>query len=443
MKGRNLAWKISLGVFYVAVSAAGLLLAFSGGPPLGVTGDFGENNCTQCHSGNSLNAAGGAFTISGVPAEYVPGNTYPITVAISRSGQSRWGFELAARVVAGGQQAGTLTATNATNTQVRSSPAGIQYISHTGPGTLAGSAQGTWTFNWTAPATAVGAIRFSAAGNAANNNLANSGDFIYTATATTNPVSASGPITALFPQVAIGGGFSTSFTLLNTGSDAVSGNLVLTKSDGTPLDATLSSTSAEAFAAGGGEPVFAASTSITIPPGGARFIGAAPVNPSGPTTAGWARVESTGGDLNGVATFRVQSGTQLSSITGVLAADDTDVATIPVDDDAAQGRFTGYAVANHEDNDVNIRIIVVGADGVPVGQPIRPPQLNPLKAKNHLARFLFQDLNDPNLKFQGSMVLVADGGRKFAVVALVQTRGAAGDMYTAIPVIRSKAAAIN
>jgi hypothetical protein len=425
MREKNFGWKVSLGGFYVIASTAGLLLAFSGGPPLGVTGDFGQPNCTDCHSGNSLNAAGGTFTISGVPVEYAPGSTYPITVTIAKAGQSRWGFELAARVVTGEQQAGTLTATNATNTQVRSS-GGIQYISHTGPGTQTGSAQGTWIFNWTAPATAVGAIRFGAAGNAANNNLSNSGDFIYTTTVTTNPVSVSQPITALFPQVAIGGGFTTLFTLVNTGSDALSGNLILTDSNGSPMEAALS-----------------APASLTIPSGGAKFIEAAPVNPADPTAAGWARVESTGGALGGVATFRFASGSQLTSVAGVLAAGDTDVATIPVDDDAAQGRFTGYAVANHEDNDVNIRIVVVDANGVPVGQPIRPPQLNPLQAKKHVARFLFQDLNDPNLKFQGSMVLIADGGRKVAVVALVQNSGAAGNLYTAIPVIRSKAPGIN
>ena len=426
MRGqKHLGWKASLGGFYVIASTAGLLLAFSGGPPLGVTGDFGQPNCTDCHSGNSLNAAGGTFTISGVPAEYVPGNAYPITVAISKSGQSRWGFELAARSVTSGQQAGTLTATNTTNTQVRSS-GGIQYISHTGPGTQAGSAQGTWTFNWTAPATAVGAIRFGAAGNAANNNLSNSGDFIYTATVTTNPVSVSQPITALFPQVAVGGGFTTLFTLVNTGIDALSGNLILTNSNGSPMEVALS-----------------APSSLTIPSGGAKFIEAAPVNPTDSTAAGWARVESAGGALGGVATFQFASGGQLVSVAGVLSADDTDVATIPVDDDATKGRFTGYAVANHEDNDVNIRIILVDANGVPVGQPMRPSQLNPLRAKNHVARFLFQDLNDPNLKQQGSMVLIADGGRKFAVVALVQNSGAAGNLYTAIPVIRSKAPGIN
>jgi len=442
MRGQNLAWKLSLGGFYVLACTAGLLLAFSGGPPLGTTGDFGQPNCTDCHSGNSLNAAGGTFLISGVPTEYVPGNTYPITITISKAGQSRWGFELATRVVSSGLQAGTLAATDTTNTQVRSS-AGIQYISHTGPGTQADTGQGTWTFNWTAPATAEGAIRFSAAGNAANNNLSNSGDFIYTATVTTNPVSVSEPITALFPQIAIGGGFSTVITLMNTGSDVLSGNLVLTKSDGTPLDAALSPKTMVRTAVAGGGTVLAASTAITIPPGGSRFIEAGPVNATDPTAAGWARVESTGGTVNGVATFQFTSGAQLTSVAGVLGADDTDVATIPVDDDAAQGRFTGYAVANHENDDVNIRIIVVDPNGVPVGQPMRPPQLNPLRAKNHVARFLFQDLDDPNLKFQGSMVLIADGGAKFAVVALVQNSGAAGNLYTAIPVVRSKAPGIN
>ena len=47
--------------------------------------------------------------------------------------------------------------------------------------------------------------------------------------------------TALFAQVAIGGGYTTLFTFLNTGGTSVEGNLILTSDDGTAMNATLTS----------------------------------------------------------------------------------------------------------------------------------------------------------------------------------------------------------
>jgi hypothetical protein len=136
--------------------------------------------------GNPLNAAGGSLTITGVPANYTPGQTYAITVTLNKAGQMRWGFELSARVASNGNQGGVLVATDVTGTFVREA-AGIQYITQTTSGTSSG--QGgpkAWTFNWTAPSPPIGPIRLSAVGNAANNNFTTTGDFIYTATATSN-----------------------------------------------------------------------------------------------------------------------------------------------------------------------------------------------------------------------------------------------------------------
>ncbi len=172
-------------MFYMLVCTCGLLLAFSTGPLPGRTGDFGETNCSACHRGNAVNAAGGSLTITGVPAKYNPGQIYPITVTIAKSGQQRWGFEFSARDASSGYQAGSLIATDAANTQVKVQN-NIQYIEHTAAGTTPGTAQGSWTFNWKAPDTPVDKIRFSAAGNAANGNGANTEDFIYTTSVTSD-----------------------------------------------------------------------------------------------------------------------------------------------------------------------------------------------------------------------------------------------------------------
>jgi hypothetical protein len=190
MKLENALWKIPLVSLFALTCLTALAIAYSFGPPTGRTGDSffaGESVCTECHADNPLNAPGGTLTISGVPAQYVPGTTYPITVTISRSGQQRWGFQLAVRTTATQTQAGTLTATDPERTFISLESTGVQYISHNTAGTLPGAPQGSWTFNWTAPDAALGELRFSCAANAANGNFTNFGDFIYTAVVASVP----------------------------------------------------------------------------------------------------------------------------------------------------------------------------------------------------------------------------------------------------------------
>jgi len=419
-------------LFYVLACACGLLLAFSGGPSPGLTGDFGQLNCTDCHTGNPLNAAGGTLSIEGLPAQYNPGQTYPITVRISKSGQQRWGFQLSARFASGGAQAGTLIVTSAATTQILTQ-SNIQYIEHTSQGTQSGAAQGTWTFNWQAPSPASGAVRLSVAGNAANGNGSNSGDFIYTASATTNPAAEALPLSLLFSHIAVGGGYTTTFTITNTGSDTATGNLFLTTSDGTPLDVTLSSPSA----IGADERIFASSSDVIVPPGGTQIINATAPG-STQVLAGWARVESSGGELSGVATFQFRENGALKTVAGVLAAEPEDAFTIPVDDDGSRRRFTGYAVANQGSEEVRITLLLVDRNGT-VTQTLNDAIV--LAPGEHTARFLFQDLNDPGLVFQGSVVLRSAGGRKFGAVALVQVEDP-DLLFTAIPVIKGMASGL-
>ena len=67
-----------------------------------------------------------------------------------------------------------------------------QYIEHSATGTFPGQSGGaSWTFNWVAPATNVGAVTFYAAGNQANSDGDTSGDQIYTTQATVTPSTSS------------------------------------------------------------------------------------------------------------------------------------------------------------------------------------------------------------------------------------------------------------
>ncbi len=169
----------------------GYLFAYILGPDPGVNGIFGETRtCAMagCHTGNAVNAPGGSVTISGLPtAGWVAGQTYPLTVTIQRSGQRLFGFQLSAVTDSGNQQAGTLTAGSrvqivcgdSRGRQVSCSTAGaIQFAEHSN----AQNVTSAYSVNWTAPSsTSAGAVRFNVAGNAANGDITNQGDFIYTA----------------------------------------------------------------------------------------------------------------------------------------------------------------------------------------------------------------------------------------------------------------------
>ena len=68
---------------------------------------------------------------------------------------------------------------------VEGSRDGVQYASPVRPGiqlTAAGRIE--WVIEWTAPATAAGPVVFHAAGNAANGDESQFGDFIHTASQT-------------------------------------------------------------------------------------------------------------------------------------------------------------------------------------------------------------------------------------------------------------------
>jgi hypothetical protein len=159
-------------VFAITVVAS----AFSSGPPDEKTGAPGEGTCNDCHSGS-----GGTTTIT-APGSYSIGDTYTITVEVADGSASRWGFEVVA-LDSNGDQAGTITITDSTNTQ-SSETAGKTYVKHTSTGTYAGTPNsGSWSFDWT-PNAAYGDVTFYAAGNAANNNGANTGDKISTTSET-------------------------------------------------------------------------------------------------------------------------------------------------------------------------------------------------------------------------------------------------------------------
>ena len=172
-------------LFFVASSSS--VFAFSSGPLDEKTGAPNEGTCAQvgCHTANDLNVSGGSLILT-VPETYVPSEVYTIIVDLSRTGQSRWGFEMTA-LDADGARAGSFAVDAAGATQL-SEANSKQYIKQTSIGT----AQGTndthsWEFQWTAPDADIGPITFYAAGNASNGNFNPIDDYIYTEQAESTP----------------------------------------------------------------------------------------------------------------------------------------------------------------------------------------------------------------------------------------------------------------
>ena len=172
-------------LFFVASNSS--VFAFSSGPPDEKTGAPNESTCAQvgCHTANDLNVSGGSLILT-VPETYIPSEVYTIIVDLSRTGQSRWGFEMTA-LDADGARAGSFAVGAAGATQL-SEANSKQYIKHTSIGT----AQGTndthsWEFQWTAPDADIGPITFYAAGNASNGNFNPIDDYIYTEQAESTP----------------------------------------------------------------------------------------------------------------------------------------------------------------------------------------------------------------------------------------------------------------
>ena len=168
-------------LFVVAQMSAS---AFKEGPYPNVTGGFGEQSCHLCHLDNPVNSPGGSVELTGVPQTYAAGQTYPITVKVTREDVRRAGFEISARFASGrwrGRQAGSWRVLDGRAQLIPGAvDKALTFVQHN----LAGSRTSTpgsniWTIEWTAPSPAAAPIQFNVAANASNNDDSPLGDYIY------------------------------------------------------------------------------------------------------------------------------------------------------------------------------------------------------------------------------------------------------------------------
>lgn len=153
----------------------------SGGPSGGQSGAPGEQNCTSCHNGSTLDGTNEnqliinndiGFGIS----QYVPGSTYTVNLSMA-SNPSKKGFQVTA-LNAANQMAGNFVA--GANTQLKTSNIGggqRKYATHKSSSNT--SATQVWNWTWEAPSTDQGVVTFYVATNKANNNNNDNGDLIY------------------------------------------------------------------------------------------------------------------------------------------------------------------------------------------------------------------------------------------------------------------------
>lgn len=154
------------------VSSLNTTNANASSPPNGMTGApaDGGTTCTNCHGGTATQTTG--VISSDIPGSgYVAGTTYNFTVTMS--GASAYGFEMTPQTAISNTGLGTWIAGAGTTISTK-------YIKQSAKKT---GASATWTFQWTAPATAT-TVTFYGAFNYANNNGSNGGDVIKTSSVT-------------------------------------------------------------------------------------------------------------------------------------------------------------------------------------------------------------------------------------------------------------------
>ena len=152
------------------------------GSPAGRSGGAGELTCatSTCHTGNANTGPGTvSITSNALNDEYMPGQTYTITVTVDQSGISKFGFlTLVGYSASANASTGTIQLTNTTETRLRTSGA-RDYVTHRSAGTSGTNAK-SWSFDWVAPGSNTGDVTFFASGNATNGQGNRTGDQVYT-----------------------------------------------------------------------------------------------------------------------------------------------------------------------------------------------------------------------------------------------------------------------
>lgn len=207
--GRTKLVKLAL-ITVAGAIFGGLMLVGSGekatasafGPTQAHTNAPLEGNCTACHTDFELDSGEGGVTITGVPANYTPGQQITVTVTATQEDAVIYGFQLTA-IDSAGQKVGDFSIPPASEDRIQIlqgvvGPNNIvrEYVEHTSGGLSNGQfGFNSWVFTWTAPMQPAGKVDFYVASNSANSDGGPAGDYIYSTSKSTLPMSAAVSIT--------------------------------------------------------------------------------------------------------------------------------------------------------------------------------------------------------------------------------------------------------
>jgi hypothetical protein len=162
------------------------IIAYDDDAPCGRCNDpaGGRQTCksTNCHP-TQTTLDWGTITSTIPGSGYIPGNTYTITATVTRANHSKFGFEVSDQTLSG-ISAGALMAINS-QVQIKDS-LNNHYATQTGTGVTGSGGSKTWQFNWVAPPSGTGTVRFFGAFNVTNNNNSRLGDTIVLDSLTVN-----------------------------------------------------------------------------------------------------------------------------------------------------------------------------------------------------------------------------------------------------------------
>ena len=163
-------------IFLVLLCDVNSTDAYSANPPVSHAGAPLDNSgltCGKagCHTGAAITQTTGVISHNIPGSGFIGGTTYNFSVTMS--GSAAYGFELTPQTATSNIGLGTWIAGVGTSISTK-------YIRQSVKGT--GTSK-TWTFQWTAPATAT-TVTFYGAFNYANNNGSTSGDVIKTSSVT-------------------------------------------------------------------------------------------------------------------------------------------------------------------------------------------------------------------------------------------------------------------
>ncbi len=174
-------------VLLIAACTAGLIAftseKMSDNGKAGYTGSPGELYCTDCHSTYALNSGGGSVVLTSTNMTnwlYDSGVTYHMVATVSRTGNLLFGTCVEALTTANAN-AGTLVITNTAKTAIKTKT--VSGVSRRSVVHNLNAGQGTntysFTFDWTAPSSNIGDVKFYFTGVAANSNGNENGDYVY------------------------------------------------------------------------------------------------------------------------------------------------------------------------------------------------------------------------------------------------------------------------